>query len=255
MPDRPVAIVTGARRGIGRAIAIALAGRGFDLVLNDLAPGDDLDATAAAARAAGAETVDVLADIGDLASHTGLLDAAFALGPVACLVDNAGVSVLHRGDLLDLTPESWDRCQTVNTRGTFFLSQAFAKRLIEQPPPPGHRSIVIVSSSNATTASLTRGEYCVSKAGLAMVAKLMALRLAPLGIGVYEIRPGIIRTEMTAPSKERYDAFFAAEGTPMPRWGEPEEVARVVATCVVGDLPYTVGQPIAVDGGLTLPRF
>jgi NAD(P)-dependent dehydrogenase (short-subunit alcohol dehydrogenase family) len=118
-----------------------------------------------------------------------------------------------------------------------------------------HRSIVIVSSSNATAASLNRGEYCVSKAGLAMVTKLFALRLAPLGIGVYEIRPGIIRTEMTAPSRERYDAFFAADGTPMPRWGEPEEVAKAVVACAAGELPYTAGQPIAVDGGLTLSRF
>ena len=255
MPERPVAIVTGAGRGIGRAIAAALAGRGFDLVLNDLEPGNEMDTTAAAVRAAGGEALEAFADIGDLDSHAGLLDAAFGFGPVACLVDNAGVSVLHRGDLLELTPESWDRCQRVNTRGTFFLTQAFARRLIETPAPKAHRSIVIVSSANAATASVNRGEYCVSKAGLAMTTKLFALRLAPLGIGVYEIRPGIIRTDMTAPSKERYDAFFAADGAPMPRWGEPEEVAKAVATCAAGDLPYTVGQPIAVDGGLTLPRF
>lgn len=255
MSERPVAIVTGARRGIGRAIALGLAGRGLDLVLNDLGPSDELDATAEGVRSAGAQAVIALADIGDLASHAGLLDAAFAFGPVACLVDNAGVSVMRRGDLLELTPESWDRCQDVNTRGTFFLTQAFARRLIGQEAPPVHRSIVIVSSSNATAASINRGEYCVSKAGLAMVTKLFALRLAPLGIGVYEIRPGIIRTEMTAPSKERYDAFFAGDGTPMPRWGEPEEVAKAVGACATGELPYTVGQPIAVDGGLTLSRF
>jgi NAD(P)-dependent dehydrogenase (short-subunit alcohol dehydrogenase family) len=253
--SRPVALVTGARRGIGRAIAVALAGRGFDLVLNDLAPSEEIAETAREVATAGATATLAFADIGDLQQHAGLLDAAWAAGPVACLVNNAGVSVAVRGDLLDVGVDSYDRCQDVNTRGTFFLTQAFARRMLVSPDPGAHRSIVIVSSSNAEAVAVQRGEYCVSKAALAMVAKLFAVRLAADGIGVYEIRPGIIATEMTAPSKERYDAFFAAGRNPVPRWGRPEEVGRCVAACAAGDLPYTAGQVIKVDGGLTIPHF
>lgn len=253
--SRPVAIVTGVRRGIGRAIAVALARRGFDLVLNDLAPGADLETTADEVRAAGAQATAAFADIGDLAQHAGLLDAAWAAGPVACLVNNAGVSVAVRDDLLEVGVDSYDRCQDVNTRGTFFLTQSFAKRLLASSDLGSHRSIVIVSSANAEAVAIQRGEYCVSKAALAMVAKLFAVRLAGEGIGVYEIRPGIIASEMTARSKERYDAFFAAGRNPIPRWGRPEEVGRCVAACAAGELPYTAGQVIKVDGGLTIPHF
>jgi NAD(P)-dependent dehydrogenase (short-subunit alcohol dehydrogenase family) len=253
---RPVALVTGARRGLGRAIAVALAGRGFDLVLNDLEQGDELERTAAMVVEAGARAIGAPADIADLAQHDGLLDAAWGAGPVACLVNNAGVSVAVRGDLLEVGVASYDRCLAVNTRGTFFLTQAFARRLLAAADPgTHHRSIVIVSSANAEAVALARGEYCVSKAALAMVAKLFAVRLAGLGIGVYEIRPGIIATEMTAPSRARYDAFLAAGRNPIPRWGEPAEVARCVTACAAGELPYTAGQVLKVDGGLTIPQL
>ena len=196
------------------------------------------------------------ADIADLASHAALLDEVEArLGPLSCLVNNAGVSVLQRGDLLDVTPESFDRCIAVNTRGTFFLTQAVARRMIALAPPTWHRSIVTITSSNARAASLQRGEYCLSKAATSMASTLFALRLAEHGIGVYEVQPGLIATEMTAPSKARYDAQIDAGLTAIPRWGEPEEVARVVVTMASGLLPYTVGQAIMVDGGLTIPRF
>jgi NAD(P)-dependent dehydrogenase (short-subunit alcohol dehydrogenase family) len=161
-----------------------------------------------------------------------------------------------RGDLLDVGVESFDRCLAVNTRGLFFLLQAFARQLLQAQPLEGiHRSIVVTTSSNAEAVSINRGEYCVSKAAASMVTKLFAARLAPHGIGVYEVRPGIIKTPMTAPSTEKYDAFFANDGAPMPRWGEAEEVGRCIATLAAGDLPYTVGQAVAVDGGLTLKRF
>ncbi|MEZ5931254.1 MAG: 3-ketoacyl-ACP reductase [Alphaproteobacteria bacterium] len=258
---RPLALVTGARRGLGRAIALALAGRGFDLALNDLEPGDDLDETACRVETEGARAIKLPADIADLDRHAQLIADAAAFGPLTCLVNNAGVSVLSRGDLLDVSVESYDRCLAINTRATFFLCQAFARHLLS---PEGkdqvkagdlRPSVVVVSSSNATGVSTNRGEYCVSKAGASMVAKLFAVRLAGEGIGVYEIRPGIIETEMTAPSRERYDRFFAEGRCPMPRWGKPEEVGRAVATCAAGDLPYTVGQPILIDGGLTLPNY
>jgi len=254
---RPVALVTGARRGLGRAIALALAGRGFDLALNDLAPSDDLAATLAAVRAAGAAARVVAGDVTDLSRHEALLEAAAGEGPLACLVNNAGVSVMARGDLLAVGVDSFDRCLEVNTKATFFLTQAFARRLLAEKAgaSAAHRSIVVISSANAKAVSTDRGEYCVSKAGASMVAKLFAVRLAAAGIGVYEIRPGIVRTEMTAPSTERYDRWFAEGRCPTPRWGEPAEVGRAVAACAAGDLPYTVGQPIMIDGGLTLPFF
>jgi NAD(P)-dependent dehydrogenase (short-subunit alcohol dehydrogenase family) len=258
---RPLALVTGAGRGLGRAIALALGSRGFDLALNDLGAGADLDETAGRVEAEGARAIKLAADIGDLDRHARLIDEAAAFGPLTCLVSNAGVSVLARGDLLDVGIESYDRCQAINTRAAFFLCQAFARHLLSREGTDWDKaggvrpSMVVVSSSNATGVSINRGEYCVSKAGASMVAKLFAVRLAGEGIGVYEIRPGIIETEMTAPSKERYDHFFAEGRCPLPRWGRPEEVGRAVAICAAGDLPYTVGQPILIDGGLTLPNY
>lgn len=254
---RPVALVTGAGRGIGRGVAVALAARGFAIVVNERAPSDDTSATVDAITASGGLAFVVHADVADLASHEALLAAAVAaFGRLDCLVNNAGVSVLARGDLLDATPESFDRCIAVNTRGAFFLTQAFAKHLLQAAPLPGvHRSVVFITSSNAEVASIDRGEYCVSKAAAGMLAKLFALRLAPHDIGVYEVRPGIIRTEMTQRSQARYDALFASGGVPVSRWGTTEDVGRVVATMASGDLPYTVGLSVLVDGGLVTPRF
>ena len=259
--QRPLALVTGARRGLGRAIALALAGHGFDLALNDLEAGEDLEETVRLVEAEGARAITLPADLADLDTHAGLIEKATGFGPLTCLVANAGVSVLVRGDLLDVGVESFDRCMSINTRATFFLCQSFAKHLLspkgkEQVKAGGPAaSVVVVSSANATGVSINRGEYCVSKAATSMVAKLFAVRLAGEGIGVYEIRPGIIATEMTEPSKARYDAFFDDGRCPMPRWGQPEEVGRAVAACAAGDLSYTVGQPILIDGGLTLPNF
>lgn len=254
---RPVALVTGAQRGIGRACALALAGAGFDVVVHDLERSDELEASVAAVASAGRRADMVTGDIADLAGHAALLHGAVgAFGRLDCLVNNAGVSVLSRGDLLDVTVESWDRCQAVNARGTFFLTQRFARYLLrEAPPAVGHRAIVVISSANADVVSPDRGEYCVSKAGAAAIAQLFAVRLAPEGIGVYDVRPGVIATEMTAPSRAKYDAFFAAGGAPMPRWGTPEDIGRVVAAAAGGSLAYTVGQVLRVDGGLAIPRL
>lgn len=255
--NRPVALVTGGQRGIGRGCAVALAKRGFDVVIHTLADGEDASEASAAVADAGGRTARVSGDIADLAGHAALLDSAVAaFGRLDCLVNNAGVSAHDRGDILDVTPESYDRCQAVNTRGTFFLTQRFARYLLHDAPPAvGHRAIVIISSANAHAVALNRGEYCISKSGLAMMVKLFALRLAAEGIGVYDIRPGIIRTEMTAPVQDKYDRFFAQGGVPMPRWGEPDEIGRAVACAADGDLGYTVGQPLFLDGGLTLPHF
>jgi NAD(P)-dependent dehydrogenase (short-subunit alcohol dehydrogenase family) len=257
---RPVALVTGARRGIGRAAALALARAGFDVAANDLEAGDDLAATVAAVEELGARAAALPADIADIAGHAALLDAvAERLGRLDCLVNNAGVSVLVRGDLLDVSPESFDRCLAVNARGTFFLTQAFARRLVAAPPPEDgvHRAIVTVTSANAEAASVNRGEYCISKAALSMTSRLFALRLAEVGagVGVYEVRPGFIETEMSAPSKGLYDEHMRRGLTAIRRWGRPEEVAQVIATLASGALPYTVGEAIHVDGGLMIAKY
>ena len=249
------ALVTGARRGIGKAIALALADAGFDVAVMDVAPSDELSATAAEVAAKGRVSAAITGDIADIADHARLLDAAeAALGPLTTLVNNAGVSVMVRGDLLDVSPESYDRCLDINTRGTFFLTQAFAKRLLNVQSD-AHRSIVTVSSANAIAPSIARGEYCVSKAGVSMVSKLFAARLGNDGIGVYEIQPGFIETDMTAPSKARYDDLIANGLTVIRRWGKPEEVGRIAATLASGLLPYTSGQVIQADAGLLTVRY
>lgn len=254
--SRPVALVTGARRGIGRAIALQLAQAGFDLVLSDVALSDELTATARNAIALGAQAVPLICDLADVDSHARLLNAAeAALGPLDCLVNNAGVSVLSRGDLLDVTPEAYDHCLRINTRGTFFLTQAFARRLLAYPVGTHHRSIVTITSSNAQAVSVQRGEYCVSKAALSMVSSLFAVRLGEAGVGVYEVIPGLIATEMSSVSKARYDADIENGWLVVPRWGRPEEVGRVVTTLAQGLLPYTVGQAIRVDGGMLINKY
>lgn len=249
------ALVTGARRGIGKAIALALADAGFDVAVVDLIPSDELQAVAGAIRAKGRQAAALTSDIARIEDHAALLDSAqSALGPLTTLVNNAGVSVMSRGDLLDVTAESYDRCLDINTRGTFFLTQEFARRLLKVRSG-GHRSIVTVSSANAVAPSIARGEYCVSKAGVSMVSKLFAARLSNDGIGVYEIQPGFIETDMTAPSKAKYDKLIEDGLTVIKRFGKPEEVARIAVTLASGLLPYTTGQIIQADAGLLTVRY
>jgi 3-oxoacyl-[acyl-carrier protein] reductase len=256
---RPTAIVTGALRGIGRACAIALAKSGFNVLLNDLAVSEDaslVQQLITELGESGAESAFFGSDIGDLAQHIHLIGAAHSRwGSIDCLVNNAGVGVAKRGDILDVTSESFDRCIRVNTRAVFFLSQAVARHMLKQGEIGGrHRSVINITSSNAVAVSVSRGEYCVSKCASSMTTRLFAVRLAAEGIGVYEIRPGIIDTDMTRPVKEKYDALIA-ESVPARRWGFPADVAATVCSMAEGRLTYTVGQAIAVDGGLTIPQF
>jgi NAD(P)-dependent dehydrogenase (short-subunit alcohol dehydrogenase family) len=249
------ALVTGARRGIGKAIAVALAESGFNVAACDIAMSDELKSVAEEISAKGRRSVALAGDISKIDGHAQLLnDAEAAIGPLTTLVNNAGVSVMVRGDLLDATPESYDRCLNVNTRGTFFLTQAFARRVLHVKSAQ-HRSIVTVSSTNAVAPSIARGEYCVSKAGVSMTSKLFASRLSNDGIGVYEIQPGFIETDMTAPSKSRYDSLIEGGLTIIRRWGKPEEVARIAVTLATGLLPYTSGQIIQADAGLLTVRY
>lgn len=247
------ALVTGGRQGIGRGVALALAEAGFDVVINDLVADAAAAETAAAVTALGRRAAVVAGDIADLDGQERLVAAAWdRFGGIDCLVNNAGVSVLSRGDLLDVSVESYDRCLDTNLRGPFFLTQKVARRMLAAPAAARHRSIVTVSSISAEVASVSRGEYCISKAGLSMLSRLYALRLAEAGIGVYEVRPGIVRTAMTQPSAERLDRLIADGFTPIRRWGEPADVGRAVATLAGGGLPFSVGQVVLVDGGLTL---
>jgi NAD(P)-dependent dehydrogenase (short-subunit alcohol dehydrogenase family) len=254
---KQTALVTGSRRGIGKAIAVSLAEAQFDVAINDIAASPELEETVDHVRKLGGRAVAVIGDLGDLSQHERMLsEAEAALGPLTSLVNNAGVSVLNRGDLLDVTPESYDRCLAINTRGTFFLTQAFAKRLLKRERPAAlHHSVVTISSANAIGVSINRGEYCISKAGLSMASKLFAARLSNEGIGVYEVQPGFIETDMTAPSKERYDKLIAQGLTVIQRFGRPDEVARIVTTLATGGLPYTCGQAIAADAGLLTVRY
>jgi NAD(P)-dependent dehydrogenase (short-subunit alcohol dehydrogenase family) len=253
--SKGVAIITGAQRGIGRAIALALAAEAFDIAAVDLENGDGLRDTCAAAEKLGVRAISVACDISDVKQHGRLLDTISAqLGAATVLVNNAGVSVLSRGDLLDISEQSFDRCISVNTRGTFFLTQAFAKRLLDVKTG-NHRAIITVTSANATAVSIARGEYCISKAGASMGSKLFAARLANEGIGVYEIQPGVIATEMIGPSRARYEKLIDDGLTEIKRMGTPEEVGRIAATLALGLLPYTSGQVIHADGGILSVRY
>jgi NAD(P)-dependent dehydrogenase (short-subunit alcohol dehydrogenase family) len=253
---RPVALVTGGNRGIGRGIAWSLAVAGFDLVVLDLARSDDSELTLQGVHERGGHAAFVAADLGAIAGHGAALDVAWAAGGrVDCLVNNAGVSVARRGDMLDVTPESFDRVIGINLRGTFFLTQAVARRMLAEGAGEHPRSIITITSSNAEIASPERSEYCVAKAGLAMLVRLLAVRLAAAGIGVYDIRPGLIRTDMTHASAEKYDRLIAEGLTPIARWGEPDDVGRAAAVLARGELPFVTGEAIHVDGGMHIHRY
>jgi NAD(P)-dependent dehydrogenase (short-subunit alcohol dehydrogenase family) len=251
---RPLAIVTGGRRGIGAGIAIELASRGFDLVLTDIDV-QGAESTVAEITALGARATLYQSDLGNVGEHAALVERIVsASGPICCLVNNAGIPAAQRGDLLDMRAESYDRVLDVNLRGTFFFTQAVARHMAVTVSAQS-RSIVTVSSVSAEMASIERGEYCLSKAGLGMLTKLFALRLAPLSIGVFEVRPGVIRTTMTEGVTATYDERIADGLVPMGRWGYPQDVARAVAALASGQLAFATGSVINVDGALSIPRL
>ena len=254
--ERRLALVTGARRGIGRAIAYGLAEAGFNLMLNDLTSDAATEETLAGVRERGAQAQFVQADIANLGSHSVLVDAAYEhFGRLDALDNNAGIQVRERGDLLDITPERFDEIVGVNLRGSFFLTQLAAQRMLADGEPTAGRSIVILSSSNAQLVSVEKGEYCISKIGLSMAAKLFAVRLAQADIAVYEIRPGLIRTDMTAEVRDKYGALIDQGLSPIRRWGEPEDVGKAVTTLVSGLIPFATGIAVDIDGGLLVPRL
>jgi NAD(P)-dependent dehydrogenase (short-subunit alcohol dehydrogenase family) len=253
---KPVALVTGARRGIGAATCIALAGAGYDILAIDREMAGARE-TGEAVVAAGGDFDFRLCDLGELEAVSRIAALAWEIGGgIEAVVNNAGVGSLVRGDLLDLAPESWDRALAINARAPFFLTQALARRMVDAGAPRrGPRGIAFVTSVNAALASPDRADYGASKAALSMVARCFALRLAEDGIPVYEIRPGVIRTAMTEPVAARYSERIAAGLSPIRRWGEPEDVARAIAGLLSGAIPFTTGDAFHVDGGLHVGRL
>lgn len=249
-----VALVTGSSRGIGRGIALSLADAGYAVVVNYVRDASAAQQTAADVTDRGSRAAVVQADIAIPTEREHLVEQAYArFGRLDLLVNNAGVGPARRGDLLAATVDSFDQQMAVNLRGPYFLTQSVARRMIAQPDGDVRPKIVVVSSISAYTASPDRGDYCVAKAGLSMMVKLYATRLAAHGINVYEIRPGIIASDMTQPVRERYDRLIHDEGlTPIPRWGTPDDVGRAVVAVATDLLPFTTGAVIDVDGGFHL---
>ena len=265
MPNKQVAIVTGGSRGIGKGIAIELAELGFDVVINnyDFTKDGKPDETAARktssdVEAKGAKCISLRGDISSDDDRKALVKAVKdQFGRCDMLVNNAGVAPLKRVDLLEATEDSFDRVLNINLKGPYFLTQMVAKWMIEQRKQFPERSfrIVNIGSMSSYTSSTARGEYCISKAGVSMMTMLYADRLAEFGIGVFEIRPGIIQTDMTSVVKEKYDKLIADGLTPIKRWGQPEDIAKAVSAIAEGKLDFSTGQIINVDGGFHLRRL
>jgi 3-oxoacyl-[acyl-carrier protein] reductase len=280
MTNHPVALITGASRGIGRGIALELAKAGHDLVVNFAGNADGARATVAdcvaAAKAAGkAIRAEICqGDVGKAADRERLI--AFTreqFGRLDLLVNNAGITSIGRRDILEAREDEFDALMAINLKGPYFLSQLAANWMIELgktadfrpqtsdlPSPPSHvggyrPKIVIVSSISGYAVSTNRGDYCMAKAALGMMTKLYATRLADHGINVFEVCPGVIASDMTAPVKEKYDKLFAEGLAPIRRWGTPEDVCRAVTAIALDYLPYSTGETINVDGGFHVRRL
>jgi NAD(P)-dependent dehydrogenase (short-subunit alcohol dehydrogenase family) len=255
------ALITGASRGIGKGIALTLARSGFDLVLNYRSNAEAAEATKRECQAVapGISVATFQADIADTEDRKRLTAFCRSQFPsLNLLVNNAGVAPELRADLLEETEESFDRLQRINLKGPYFLTQLVSRWMIEERqrrPADYHPSIITISSVSAYTASVSRGSYCVSKAGLSMLTALYAARLAEYGINVYEIRPGIIATDMTSGVSAKYDKLIAEGLTPITRWGTPEDVGKAVAAIAEGSFPFSTGEVINVDGGFHQRRL
>jgi 3-oxoacyl-[acyl-carrier protein] reductase len=262
-----VALITGASRGIGRGIALELAKIGCDLVINyasNLPAAQRTAADCLSAARAGGKTIRTEicpANVGDHTDRLKLIEFARSkFGRLDLLVNNAGVAPAVRADILEATEESFDRLLNINVKGPYFLTQLAARWMIEQraariPSAPFQPKIITISSVSAYAASVNRGDYCVAKAALSMLTPLYAARLAEHGINVYEIRPGIIATDMTSPVKAKYDQLISEGLTPIKRWGTPEDVGKAVAAVAQDLLPFSTGEVINVDGGFHIRRL
>jgi NAD(P)-dependent dehydrogenase (short-subunit alcohol dehydrogenase family) len=263
-----VALVTGGSRGIGFGIAEKLAAEKWDLVINGVRDESAVAEPLAKLRAHGVKVGYARGDVGSVDGRNAILAATRAFvsqwslvsgqsSALNLLVNNAGVAPKVRADLLETTEESYDYVMNTNLRGVFFLTQAFARDMVaaKKANPAFTGCIVNITSISATVVSINRGEYCIAKAGLSMLSQLFATRLGPDGIPVYEVRPGVIKTDMTAGVTEKYDKLIAGGLCVQPRWGFPDDIGKAVAGLARGDFPFSTGQVVMVDGGLTIPRL
>jgi 3-oxoacyl-[acyl-carrier protein] reductase len=255
---KPVALVTGGSRGIGFGIAKKLAEAGYDLGINGIRPESDAQANLDELKALGSKVVYLQGNIAEKTDRKSIIEGLKAhFGKIDVLVNNAGVAPRVRCDVLEVTEEDYDHLMNINEKGTFFLTQEIAKWMldIKAANPAAQISIINITSVSAELASPKRAAYCMSKASLSMLSKTMAVRMAPHGIAVYEIRPGFVDTDMIEKVRETYLTLVQEGATLEPRIGKPEDIGQVVATLVKGDLPYASGQIINVDGGLTIARM
>jgi len=255
--EHPVAIVTGSSRGIGRATAERLAADGYAVIVNYVSRSAAAAEVVQAIEARGGQAKAVQADVSRPPDREQLIAQAYrGWGRLDLLVNNAGIASPGRVDLLEASEDSWDQVLGTNLKGPFFLAQLAARRMIEQAPRDERRgTIVNISSISSYTVSTNRADYCIAKAGLRMMTWLLADRLAEFGIFVYEICPGVIASDMTAPVREKYDRLIAEGLTPIRRWGRGEDVARAVSAVASGAFPFSTGERINVDGGFHLRRL
>jgi 3-oxoacyl-[acyl-carrier protein] reductase len=254
----PAALITGGSRGIGLAIARKLCENGYDVAINGVREESAVTQTLDELRSHETNVIYCQGDIGFAEDRQGIIDKLRSeFGRLNVLVNNAGVAPKERLDPLKATEESFDRLIRINLKGPYFLTQAIANWMADQKEKqesyPG--TIVTIGSISATVVSENRGDYCMSKAGLAMHSRIWAVRMAEYGIPVYEVRPGVIRTDMTSAVTDKYDKLIAEGLTIQPRWGTPEDIGKAVLSLVSGDFPYSTGEVIMVDGGLTVPRL
>jgi 3-oxoacyl-[acyl-carrier protein] reductase len=252
------ALITGGSRGIGFGVAVELARSGFSLAINGIRGEEEVREPLGQLRSLTSRVIYVPGDISDPGQrqniHRQVLDG---LGHLNVLVNNAGIAPPERKDIMEAGEESYDRVLDVNLKGPYFLTRLFAGHMMEarQSDPGFSACIIFISSISSTVASVDRGEYCISKAGLSMAARLWAVRLGEFDIPVYEIRPGIVRTDMTGGVREKYDRLIREGLCVQERWGLPGDVGRVAAAMATGSMPYSTGQVVLVDGGLTIPRL
>lgn len=255
---KKVALVTGGSRGIGYGIAMELARAGYDIVVNGVRNRDDVKEALQSLQEAGAGVLYCQANVADRDARSRMLDdIQSAFGRLDVLVNNAGIAPRERKDILEATEESFTELIQTNLQGPYFLTQAVARWMIaqQQTRPDFDGCIINISSVSAVVASVNRGEYCVAKAGVSMSTQLFAARLGEYNIPVYEVRPGVIHTDMTAGVTEKYNKLIEEGLTLQKRWGTPEDVGKAVLALVSGYLPYSTGQVLMVDGGMTLRRL
>ena len=251
------ALVTGSSRGIGFGAACELAKQGFAIALNAPIEDDEVKAALTKIRNFDVPAISACFDVSDLHVHSSkLAEIEHEIGPLTTLVNNAGVGVMSRGDPLEVTEESYERCMAVNAKAMFFLCQAFAKQLLSKERSDKlYYSIVNVTSSNAVAVAVPRAEYCASKAAAAMISKTFAVRLGKDNIHVYDVQPGLIDTQMTQAVIQQYEQRAKEGLTILPRIGTPEDMGKIIASLASGQLPYTTGQTISADAGMLISRF